>query len=68
VKVDLCPDSWIKVEALIGRAAFDEREHLLTIARKVSGCKCQRCRRAAAQLRAAVKSTDPWTWFQDVLK
>lgn len=69
MKVDLCPESWSKVEALLGRAAFDEAEHLRTIARKLTGCECRRCRRAVEQLRAAAKrGADPWQWFQDVLK
>jgi len=70
VRVDLCPDSWCKVEALLSRAAWDEAEHLRTIARKLTSCRCQRCRRAVEQLRAAARArgADPWNWFQEVLK
>jgi len=70
VKVDLCPDSWCKVEALLIRAAWDEAEHLRTIARKLTACSCCRCRRAVSQLRAAAtgRGDDPWKWFQEVLK
>lgn len=49
--VEICPSCWLKVEPLLTRAALDEREHLLMIARKIRLCKDQRCRLAAQRLK-----------------
>lgn len=53
----LCPSCWIKVEPLLTRAALDEREHLLMIARKIRLCRQPLCKLAAEGLKRKANGT-----------
>ncbi len=72
IKIRVCPECWQRVEPMLGRATLDEREFLLSVARKIRLCKRSTCKVEAERLQKAAETNNfdratskAWQWLED---